>query len=408
MPRQTASASDWLLFVLVQIWCAAAALGLALGIEPDSPGRLLSSGPFKRDEETPSPKKNGAMVVLYAVTGVVSGIFCIVIISGAIRAIRHPERYGPRRGDNVGATPQTRTQGLTRAILDTFPVIPFRSNTSPAPDGQNSERKDSSADEDDDKWHVVEMAELGHAEASSSGARRDGTFSSVDTTKSALASEYGFGREGEDARREPADGAGGSVPPPPPPPASESPRSRARPAQAPTEDPVMPDAIGRETCPICIVDFEEGEAVRVLPCNGAHRFHKECVDPWLLELSSSCPICRQDFAALETMITSDAPDDGPLAPPQPTFSSGARSSFGRFSRYVRIARHRSQRRQQQQELSEFGVTRDASVEREGHGSTSRSRERREERRWRTGRRPSRSPAPDPTDPPMPVVEHTTL
>jgi hypothetical protein len=55
----------------------------------------------------------------------------------------------------------------------------------------------------------------------------------------------------------------------------------------------MPDAIGRETCPICIVDFEDGDAVRVLPCGGAHRFHQACVDPWLLELSSSCPICRQ-------------------------------------------------------------------------------------------------------------------
>lgn len=56
---------------------------------------------------------------------------------------------------------------------------------------------------------------------------------------------------------------------------------------------LVPDAIGRETCPICIVDFEEGDALRVLPCEGHHRFHQQCVDPWLLELSSSCPLCRQ-------------------------------------------------------------------------------------------------------------------
>ena len=55
----------------------------------------------------------------------------------------------------------------------------------------------------------------------------------------------------------------------------------------------MPAAIGRETCPICIVDFEEGDDLRVLPCEGKHVFHQTCVDPWLLELSSSCPICRQ-------------------------------------------------------------------------------------------------------------------
>lgn len=58
-------------------------------------------------------------------------------------------------------------------------------------------------------------------------------------------------------------------------------------------DAVMPEAIGRETCPICIVDFEEGDDLRILPCEGKHRFHQTCVDPWLLELSGSCPICRQ-------------------------------------------------------------------------------------------------------------------
>ena len=59
------------------------------------------------------------------------------------------------------------------------------------------------------------------------------------------------------------------------------------------EKDVVPDAIATETCPICIVDFEEGDDLRVLPCEGHHRFHQACVDPWLLELSSSCPICRQ-------------------------------------------------------------------------------------------------------------------
>jgi len=53
-----------------------------------------------------------------------------------------------------------------------------------------------------------------------------------------------------------------------------------------------PSTIGTETCPICIADFENGDDLRVLPCEGRHRFHQACVDPWLLELSSSCPICR--------------------------------------------------------------------------------------------------------------------
>ncbi len=68
------------------------------------------------------------------------------------------------------------------------------------------------------------------------------------------------------------------------------------------EDP-LPEAIGRETCPICIVDFEDGDDVRVLPCEGKHVFHQTCVDPWLLELSSSCPICRHGTLALSSFLS---------------------------------------------------------------------------------------------------------
>jgi hypothetical protein len=57
-------------------------------------------------------------------------------------------------------------------------------------------------------------------------------------------------------------------------------------------DNLVPASIGREICPICIVDFEEGDDIRLLPCEGKHSFHQQCVDPWLLKLSSSCPICR--------------------------------------------------------------------------------------------------------------------
>jgi Ring finger domain len=68
------------------------------------------------------------------------------------------------------------------------------------------------------------------------------------------------------------------------------------------EDP-LPESIGRETCPICIVDFEDGDDVRILPCEGKHVFHQACVDPWLLELSSSCPICRHGTLALAFFLS---------------------------------------------------------------------------------------------------------
>lgn len=115
---------------------------------------------------------------------------------------------------------------------------------------------------------------------------------------------------------------------------------------------VTPQTIGRETCPICIVDFEEGDDLRVLPCEGKHRFHQTCVDPWLLELSSSCPLCREDFIALENMISGRSEDQhGPYGYEHENENEHENehehqnhpplaAHRGRFSRYLRFATRR--------------------------------------------------------------------
>ncbi|CAN6269044.1 unnamed protein product [Urochloa humidicola] len=48
---------------------------------------------------------------------------------------------------------------------------------------------------------------------------------------------------------------------------------------------------GPEECAICLAEFEEGEAVRVLPPCG-HGFHAACIDKWL-RAHSTCPSCRR-------------------------------------------------------------------------------------------------------------------
>jgi hypothetical protein len=45
-------------------------------------------------------------------------------------------------------------------------------------------------------------------------------------------------------------------------------------------------------CAVCLDDFEHKEKVRVLPCK--HRFHEDCLVPWLTERHSSCPLCKSD------------------------------------------------------------------------------------------------------------------
>ena len=51
---------------------------------------------------------------------------------------------------------------------------------------------------------------------------------------------------------------------------------------------------GKESseCAICLKEFEAGEEVRVLPGCG-HRYHRACIDEWLLDYNSKeCPTCR--------------------------------------------------------------------------------------------------------------------
>jgi hypothetical protein len=46
------------------------------------------------------------------------------------------------------------------------------------------------------------------------------------------------------------------------------------------------------TCPICLEDYVSGEStVRELPCR--HLFHPECVDSFLRQNSSLCPMCKK-------------------------------------------------------------------------------------------------------------------
>ena len=55
---------------------------------------------------------------------------------------------------------------------------------------------------------------------------------------------------------------------------------------------------GQENCPICLEDFIPHETtVRSLPCR--HIYHPACIDKFLLDRSSLCPVCKARVAPLD-------------------------------------------------------------------------------------------------------------
>ncbi|XP_030009059.1 LOW QUALITY PROTEIN: E3 ubiquitin-protein ligase RNF43 [Sphaeramia orbicularis] len=49
-------------------------------------------------------------------------------------------------------------------------------------------------------------------------------------------------------------------------------------------------------CAICLEEFQDGQDLRIISC--AHEFHKDCVDPWLLQ-HRTCPLCMHNIMGTE-------------------------------------------------------------------------------------------------------------
>lgn len=194
-----------------------------------------------------SPTTAVAMIILYSITGIITALFLMIIVVGAIRAHRHPERYGPRRV--LGRPRQSRAKGIARAMLETLPIVKFGDQEE---DKQGKTRAETGRD--------VELAEHPHDTiATETHEARDHAATSS-TERSAT--------EGPDVvTTEPHAGT------------DESKEDMA----------INGDRTDQGlTCSVCVEDFEKGQDLRVLPCK--HKFHPECIDPWLLNVSGTCPL----------------------------------------------------------------------------------------------------------------------
>lgn len=188
-----------------------------------------------------------AMSILYSITGLITLLFLIIIATGAIRAHRHPERYGPRA--SYGGRPrQSRARGLARAVLETLPIVKF-GDPQPAKDPEN-ELESISGDTQQNHTsvtpHEATTSDVASVGSSSKGKEREAPVTATELS-AASTSASNENRENTEQKEE--------------------------------------EHLG---CSICTEDFVVGQDVRVLPCD--HKFHPQCIDPWLVNVSGTCPL----------------------------------------------------------------------------------------------------------------------
>ncbi len=204
-------------------------------------------------------KKNNAMIAVYVITGFIAAMVlmtCFSVVRRSLRPQTQRRGYIPGGAVEEGDAGPPRRVGLAQAIVDTFPIIKFNKHTSaPAPPQHAKEMEPSL-----NSFALQELRAPGSALNQTSTLRGSSTKGSISTYDA-------------------------------PPLLEDSPLESRR---ASTLD-VEREALRDDQCPICLLEFEDGDDLRVLPCEGQHRFHQACVDPWLLRVSTSCPLCRKDF-----------------------------------------------------------------------------------------------------------------
>ena len=85
------------------------------------------------------------------------------------------------------------------------------------------------------------------------------------------------------------------------------------------------ESAGNETCAICMEEFKDKDQTRILPCK--HLFHPQCIDPWLIERSSMCPLCKQSVSSQDEGASSQQQQRGSLSLISDA-SSGSDTTFG--------------------------------------------------------------------------------
>ncbi|KAI1825708.1 hypothetical protein F4861DRAFT_162473 [Xylaria intraflava] len=250
-----------------------------------------------------------AMSILYSITGLITLLFLFIIATGAIRAHRNPERYGPRASAN-GRPRRSRARGLAMAMLETLPIVKF---------GESDQRKpDEETALDSVSGVVSQPHDAPHGETEN--APNDAVVSAPSTETANNADSH---QTPPDKTQTPTSTPTSAPAPAPAAAAATAPiPAISTPQEGGDDSQSKDDHLG---CSICTEDFTVGEDVRVLPCD--HKFHPACVDPWLVNVSGTCPLCRLDLRPPEEPEREESGEaapsqeaatttaDGHLAPP---------------------------------------------------------------------------------------------
>ncbi|KAH7348819.1 hypothetical protein BKA65DRAFT_268437 [Rhexocercosporidium sp. MPI-PUGE-AT-0058] len=181
--------------------------------------------------------------IFFIIVGVIVFFLGLSGFIGWLKARKNQARYGPRPAI-AGRPRQTRGRGLALAVLESIPIVKFGASKHPDTIPKDIELEEAAIDSDRDTTVAADRA--------------------LDDSR------------GDLTKRMTPSANIKSVP------------------EAETIPRIVAQVHSNEKeCSICISDFSNDEEVRVLPCN--HRFHPECIDPWLLNISGTCPICRYDL-----------------------------------------------------------------------------------------------------------------